>query len=101
MYAQRPSTRAGLRAWPVYMQAASSGQSKKTLVLTEPEIDLGTSMRFHSVFACPVTRNASESGAPMMLSCGHVIGETTLASMRRRNECVACMVFLLARSSLG
>jgi len=50
------------------------------------EIDLGggPSLRFHSVFSCPVTReHASRANPPMMLKCGHAICRNSLARLMK------------------
>ncbi|CAK9296759.1 unnamed protein product [Gordionus sp. m RMFG-2023] len=43
------------------------------------EVDLGTECRFHSIFACPILRQQSNSSnPPMRLKCGHVISREAL-----------------------
>jgi hypothetical protein len=67
------------------------------------EIDLGggASLRFHSVFSCPVTREqASRANPPMMLKCGHAICRNSLARLmkgghghpQQRFKCFVCPV---------
>lgn len=68
------------------------------------EIDMGgASLRFHSVFSCPVTREqASRANPPMLLKCGHVICHQSLARLLKgghghqggpqRFKCFVCPV---------
>lgn len=38
------------------------------------ELELGPEFCFHSIFACPVSREQSDAGnPPMLLPCGHVL----------------------------
>ena len=46
------------------------------------EIHLLNEMKFHSVFICPVTKEAStEDNPPMLLTCGHVISKNAINKM--------------------
>ena len=58
------------------------------------EVDLDKRFRFHSVFACPVTRElATKSNAPKMLPCGHVFSNDSIAGLARpahRSNCPFC-----------
>jgi hypothetical protein len=51
-------------------------------------------LQFHSVFACPVTREqAKPSNPPMLLSCGHVVSRDAIAGLtshRARFKCPTC-----------
>lgn len=43
------------------------------------EIPLPNAYRYHSVFACPVSKEqATEANPPMMMPCGHVVAEQSL-----------------------
>lgn len=49
------------------------------------EIELGPSLRFHSVFSCPVTRElASPDNPPVALRCGHVLCRNSMARLTQR-----------------
>lgn len=48
------------------------------------EIPLPSQYRFHSIFACPVSKEqATENNPPMLLPCGHVIARESLARLAR------------------
>jgi E3 ubiquitin-protein transferase RMND5 len=48
------------------------------------EVDLGSDLRFHNVFICPVTKEpACSSNVPMLMACGHVVSKNALARMAR------------------
>lgn len=50
------------------------------------EVPLGPENRFHSVFACPVSKDqATETNPPMMLNCGHVVAKESLAKLGKAN----------------
>lgn len=43
------------------------------------EVDLPNHLRFHTVFACPVSRSeAHPNNPPMLLKCGHVVSKESL-----------------------
>ena len=43
------------------------------------EIPLSNEYRYHSVFACPVSKEqATDTNPPMMMPCGHVVADQTL-----------------------
>lgn len=49
------------------------------------EIELIPSLRFHSVFSCPVTRElASPANPPVALKCGHVLCRNSIARLTQR-----------------
>jgi hypothetical protein len=58
------------------------------------ELPLPPHLRFHSVFACPVSRAhcAPASNPPMLLPCGHVISRESLARISHRGtfKCPTC-----------
>ena len=46
------------------------------------ELSLGQEFAFHSMFACPVSKELSPTqSVPMMLPCGHVLSQTSIVSM--------------------
>ena len=48
----------------------------------QAEIELDDDMYYHSVFACPVTREQARDGNPaMLLKCGHVICKESLEQL--------------------
>ncbi|PVZ97040.1 hypothetical protein BB558_007026 [Smittium angustum] len=51
------------------------------------EINLADSLCFHSVFACPVSKEqATETNPPMMMPCGHVICKESLEKLSKSNR---------------
>ncbi|KAL1924445.1 uncharacterized protein VTP21DRAFT_4099 [Calcarisporiella thermophila] len=51
------------------------------------EIPLAEDLRFHSIFACPVSKEqGTEENPPMMLTCGHVICRESLGRLSRGNS---------------
>ena len=58
------------------------------------EIELPPDLRFHSVFACPVSREQATypHNPPMMLPCGHALCREALLGMARRTrvKCPYC-----------
>ncbi|KAN0061670.1 hypothetical protein ACQY0O_005661 [Thecaphora frezii] len=50
------------------------------------EIPVPPQLRFHSTFACPVSKEqGTEANPPMMLACGHVLCQDTLTRMAKGN----------------
>ncbi|KAJ3282575.1 hypothetical protein HDU76_008678 [Blyttiomyces sp. JEL0837] len=50
------------------------------------EIPLLDSQRFHSVFACPVSKEfGTDENPPMMMSCGHVVCKESLVRLSKGN----------------
>jgi E3 ubiquitin-protein transferase RMND5 len=48
------------------------------------EIDLGSELRFHSVFTCPILKLPStDENPPMRLKCGHVISKDAMTKLTR------------------
>jgi hypothetical protein len=48
------------------------------------EIPLPPENRYHSVFACPVSKEqASVTNPPMMLECGHVVAKDSLQKLAK------------------
>ncbi|KAF6767484.1 CTLH/CRA C-terminal to LisH motif domain protein [Kalmanozyma brasiliensis GHG001] len=55
------------------------------------EIPLPTKLRFHSIFACPVSKEqGTEQNPPMMLACGHVLCLETLNRLAKGNGRFKC-----------
>lgn len=56
------------------------------LTLGQIEIPLPPENRYHSVFACPVSKDQStEQNPPMMMSCGHVVSKDSLQKLSKTN----------------
>ena len=54
------------------------------LICLQIEIPLASEYRYHSVFACPVSREqATEANPPMMLTCGHVVAKESLQKLNK------------------
>ncbi|KAF8797979.1 hypothetical protein BYT27DRAFT_7228586 [Phlegmacium glaucopus] len=60
------------------------------------EIPLPSENRYHSIFACLVSKEQStESNPPMMMTCGHVISKDSLQKLNKsggRSKCPYCPV---------
>ncbi|PWN47303.1 hypothetical protein IE53DRAFT_321453, partial [Violaceomyces palustris] len=55
------------------------------------EIPLPPQLRFHSIFACPVSKEqGTEQNPPMMLNCGHVLCQETLIRLGKSSGRVKC-----------
>eukprot|EP01025_Chloroclados_australasicus_P063284 TRINITY_DN835_c0_g2_i3.p1 TRINITY_DN835_c0_g2~~TRINITY_DN835_c0_g2_i3.p1 ORF type:complete len:407 (+),score=38.96 TRINITY_DN835_c0_g2_i3:391-1611(+) len=58
------------------------GHMKNGLKGMPLEIDLGEEFMFHSIFACPVSKEQSTpNNPPMMLPCGHVLCEDSIRNI--------------------
>ncbi|KAH9996893.1 CTLH/CRA C-terminal to lish motif domain-containing protein [Russula vinacea] len=55
------------------------------------EIPLPPENRYHSVFACPVSKDQStEQNPPMMMNCGHVVSKDSLQKLSKTSGRVKC-----------
>lgn len=90
---------AGSLALPTLLKLASvmAGQAQDLSSLEQLPVDLelGREFVFHSIFACPVSRDqSSPSNPPMMLPCGHVLCATSIdciaKSPQRPFKCPYC-----------
>ncbi|KAI0030740.1 CTLH/CRA C-terminal to lish motif domain-containing protein [Vararia minispora EC-137] len=55
------------------------------------EVPLPPENRYHSVFACPVSKDqTTEQNPPMMMSCGHVISKDSLQKLGKAGGRVKC-----------
>lgn len=51
------------------------------------EVPMDDDLRFHSVFACPVSKEqATDDNPPMMMPCGHVICKESLTRLSRNSR---------------
>ena len=79
------SITAGFKALPTLIKLAAlhlvkvAGDETATA-----EVTLGPEFQFHSIFACPVSREQSTiDSPPMLLPCGHVISKTSMMKLCR------------------
>ncbi|KAA0174064.1 hypothetical protein FNF27_04450 [Cafeteria roenbergensis] len=62
-------------------------------------VSLPARLQPHSVFVCPVTRQqCGRSNPPVLLSCGHVVSSSAVASLASRSGRFACPICLTATS---
>lgn len=55
------------------------------------EIPVPSAYRYHSVFACPVSKEqGTETNPPMMMPCGHVVANQTLLRLCKNGQNVRC-----------
>ncbi|KAJ2723191.1 hypothetical protein GGI07_002826 [Coemansia sp. Benny D115] len=82
------TVRAGANALPVVCKVSGLLRDRRVEWSQQDElpveVPLPSSMRFHSVFACPVSKEqATATNPPMMLPCGHVICRASLEKLAR------------------
>mmetsp|Transcript_22590 Transcript_22590/g.70129 ORF Transcript_22590/g.70129 Transcript_22590/m.70129 type:complete len:387 (-) Transcript_22590:75-1235(-) len=82
---------AGSRALPVLLKLAgilaSKSQEMSALDQLPVEIELGREFNFHSVFACPVSRDQSTpENPPMLLPCGHVLAKQSIQKLAKSSN---------------
>ncbi|KAF7724076.1 hypothetical protein EC973_001409 [Apophysomyces ossiformis] len=94
MSAQSPlytSVLVGTTALPVILKLHKIMSNKKTEWSQQDElpveIPLDPELRFHSVFACPVSKEqATEENPPMMMPCSHAICKESLMRLSRSSR---------------
>ena len=96
------TTAAGAAALPTLLKLASVvSKTQPAVDLAEQsnelpvEVPLGQEFVFHSIFACPVSREQSNAeNPPMMLPCGHVLSKHSVLrvakSVTRAFKCPYC-----------
>jgi E3 ubiquitin-protein transferase RMND5 len=95
------SVTVGVSALPTILKMSSILKDKSGLAWNQSgelpvEIPLQDSYRFHSVFACPVSKElGTDENPPMMMPCGHVICKESLnrlgkGSSTSRFKCPYC-----------
>ena len=81
----------GTTALPVIMKLYTIMSSKRAEWSAQDElpveIPLDEELRYHSVFACPVSKEqATDDNPPMMMPCGHVICKESLHRLSRNSR---------------
>lgn len=89
------ATTAGAIALPTLIKLASIVKEKRTEWTTETElpveIALPSSMIFHPIFVCPVSKEqTNEANPPMMMPCGHVVAKESLHRLGKANARFKC-----------
>ncbi|MCO5555011.1 hypothetical protein L7F22_008550 [Adiantum nelumboides] len=88
---------AGTQALPTFLKMVSLFGNRKQEWLTSKqlpiEIELDKDYQFHSIFACPVSKEQSTAeNPPMLMPCGHVLCKQSLQklSKSRNFKCPYC-----------
>ncbi|KAL6713772.1 hypothetical protein ACLMJK_008264 [Lecanora helva] len=91
------ATTAGAIALPTLLKLQAIMKEKRTEWTTQHELPVETPLppayHFHSIFVCPVSKEqTTDENPPMMMPCGHVISQVSLATMSRgsRFKCPYC-----------
>lgn len=85
---------AGAQVLPTLLKLASVLGSKQQTAWQSGdqlpvELELPAELRFHSVFTCPVSKEAATAdNPPMMLPCGHVLSLGSIAKLARGSRSV-------------
>lgn len=83
---------AGAHALPSLLKLATLMGNKKPnswqqMEQLPVEIELGKGFHFHSIFACPVSREQSSTdNPPMLLPCGHVLCNLSIQRLGKSNS---------------
>eukprot|EP00249_Psilotum_nudum_P017319 c26259_g1_i1 orf=253-1398(-) len=92
---------AGSQALPTLLKMvtvlASKKQEWQTLKQLPVEIELGKEYQFHSIFACPISKDQSSAeNPPMLMPCGHVLCKLSLQKLAKSRlfKCPYCPVEL-------
>ena len=68
----------------LWVSSYADRRSNPMLTELQIEIPLPPENRYHSIFACPVSKEQStEANPPMMLACGHVITKDSLTKLSK------------------
>lgn len=93
----RTTVSAGSQALPTLLKMATVLTSKKQewqlLKQLPVEIELGREFQFHSIFACPVSKDQSTAeNPPMLMPCGHVLCKQSLQKLAKSRsfKCPYC-----------
>ncbi|CAO3611298.1 unnamed protein product [Cunninghamella blakesleeana] len=81
----------GTTALPIIMKLHKIMVAKRTEWSQQDElpveVPIADDLRYHSVFACPVSKEqATNDNPPMMMPCGHVICKESLTRLSRNNR---------------
>ena len=84
------ATAAGAAALPTLLKCAAlmamQGQDIRTCEQLPTDLELGSEFVFHSIFACPVSREqSSASNPPKILPCGHVLCNQSILKIAKSN----------------
>ncbi len=63
------------------------GRHGGCVVVAQIDLPLAAQLRFHSLFVCPITREACGDGnPPVLLTCGHVISKAAVTGLLDRRS---------------